>query len=537
MCKKILRILSLALALLLVVTAVAPASVSAAATKADEIKQQIKATYRKACSYYGRDTFDGYCGALVNAELYLLGINSYVEHYDGRDQYDGYCRKTTTSGGYGVKAYPASAYSMREALNHITANGTKDAYNILLGIDKTKSTLGQRYGHACVIHAILDGKVYLMESYDVKFRGKTYPEGTPIVFTIDEFCEYYAYSTVKYDGIIHFGLKTYDVQCDRYPASFMAAVHTAGKIMSQPCESYVHGSSKVVGSLIAGTTVEVKGLYLNTEGEYWYQVNGGYVPAETLQAQQFLFDDVQVTGATAPAVLRQGRAYHVKGSISTKANSIYTVRAQIYNMDGETPLQILNTAMVVQAKSYDLEDSVISKKLTFRKLPVGSYRYELAAVVGNYYVENGQLQTYWNTVNLWSSDFQVTEEKTGSDTVMFDPCGGEVALNQTAVAVGSAIGSLPTAQREGYVFLGWFTDSVGGERVTEEFVPDDSTTLYAQWSSIEELQNYWQEYGDSWYFYSDGMTTMGCVEIGGTLYYFSSVDPVGQSWTMWTAAA
>jgi hypothetical protein len=30
---------------------------------------------------------------------------------------------------------------------------------------------------------------------------------------------------------------------------------------------------------------------------------------------------------------------------------------------------------------------------------------------------------------------------------------------------------------------------------------------------------------------------MGCIEVEGTLYYFSLVDPLGQSWMMWTAAA
>jgi hypothetical protein len=131
MYKKILRILSLTLALLLVISVAVPAPATAAATTADEIKQQIKTTYKRAKSYYGRNSFDGYCGAFVTAELYLMGITATPVGFDGKDAYNAFHRQSVTSGGYGVKAYPAKAYSLRSALNEITKNGTQNAYNIL----------------------------------------------------------------------------------------------------------------------------------------------------------------------------------------------------------------------------------------------------------------------------------------------------------------------------------------------------------------------------------------------------------------------
>jgi len=42
--------------------------------------------------------------------------------------------------------------------------------------------------------------------------------------------------------------------------------------------------------------------------------------------------------------------------------------------------------------------------------------------------------------------------------------------------------------------------------------------------------------GQCLYFHCDGLTTTGCVEIDGALYYFTSVDAAGQSWTLWTVA-
>ena len=46
------------------------------------------------------------------------------------------------------------------------------------------------------------------------------------------------------------------------------------------------------------------------------------------------------------------------------------------------------------------------------------------------------------------------------------------------------MGNLPVAVREGYVFIGWWTDREGGERVaTNTVVTADMTTLYAHWGN------------------------------------------------------
>ena len=134
-----------------------------------------------------------------------------------------------------------------------------------------------------------------------------------------------------------------------------------------------------------------------------------------------------------------------------------------------------------------------------------------------------------------SADFQVVEGTTKSDTISFDANGGVAALDQTAVTVGDSVGTLPSAQRLGYVFLGWFTRPEGGQRIDMDYVPDGDITLYAQWISEEELQENWKNSGECWSLYSDGLTTMGCIQVNGMLYYFNSVDSLGQNWTLWAA--
>lgn len=537
--KRNLRRLSLILAVVLLLGPVMSAPVSAAPSTAEQIKQQISATYKKAKAYYGWDSFHGYCGALVNAQLYLMGITDTVMGVDGRDAYDTFKRLSVSSGGFGVKAYPAGMYTLKSALDAITKNGTEDAYNILVGFEKTPSVLGRRYGHAVVIHAILDGTVYFVESYNVTLNGVYHQEGTPLTASIEEFAVYYAGTTTQFDGVIHFGLKTYADSCTEYSSNATGTVVAEGSVWSQPCEETVNATSQVMGQLAVGEQVNITGLYLNTENQYWYELNGGeggYVPVEMLNIVQLRYEDVVLSNPTAPTVLTLGRSFSVKGAVTAQSNSIYSIRARVYRPEADQMVQVINTSDTVEGRAYDLLRSKISAGLTFRMLEAGQYRYELAAIVANYYVEGGKLMTGWNTIILWSSDFLVVEDKTTVHTVTFDACGGTTALNQSVVPDGMNVGELGVAQRPGHVFLGWFTEAEGGQRVTADFVPEGNMTLYARWVSQDQLRNEWLAGGNCWYLYSDGVSTLICMELEGALYYFSAMEPMCQSWMVWTDA-
>lgn len=534
--KKCLRILCLALAFVLLISSVMPVSTVEAVSVRD-LEQRMIRLYRQAKDYYGWDSFDGYCGTFVNVQLYLMGINTAVVSGNGNQQYDNYCNRSYTTGGYRIRAYSAKKYTLKEALNAVSSNGTKDVYNILVGFQATSSTLGKRYGHACVIQGIVDGRLHFMESYDMKIGGTRHAEGAPISCTIDEFVNYYAKSAV-FEGIILFGQKSYAEQCRIYPSNLTVTAQNGAVIRTEPCDARTDSRSETVRRPASGEELRVTGLYLNTAGEYWYQLDDGdgYIRAGQANLKELLFDDITVDNPSVPAVLRQGKSFKVKGSVLAEYNDIYTLRAQVYRLDGTVPTQVINAVDSVQNKSYALKDSGISKNLTFKSLELGHYRYDLAAIVGNHYVAAGQLQIGWDTVALWSSDFQVLENSTGYDVVSFDPMGGTADLDQMAVITGAALGTLPVVKRPGYVFLGWYTEPKGGDPVNAQWVSDGDITLYARWIDEETLYESWQQQGDCVYFYSDGTTTMGCFEMDGVLYYFSSMGTIGQNWTMWTAA-
>ena len=73
------------------------------------------------------------------------------------------------------------------------------------------------------------------------------------------------------------------------------------------------------------------------------------------------------------------------------------------------------------------------------------------------------------------------QEQTAQEyTVTFNANGGSVSTTSTTTKDGK-LESLPTPTRGGYDFLGWYTEKDGGEKVTNNTVFTNDTTIYAHW--------------------------------------------------------
>ncbi len=70
-------------------------------------------------------------------------------------------------------------------------------------------------------------------------------------------------------------------------------------------------------------------------------------------------------------------------------------------------------------------------------------------------------------------------------TVIFDACEGSVSPAQSSLLYDSYYGNLPTPQRYGHVFLGWFTEMEGGTQVKSNTLLKTASehTLYAHWKA------------------------------------------------------
>ncbi len=70
------------------------------------------------------------------------------------------------------------------------------------------------------------------------------------------------------------------------------------------------------------------------------------------------------------------------------------------------------------------------------------------------------------------------------NTVIFESNGGTLIPTQNDILTGTVI-ELPTPNRDGYQFEGWYLDENGmGEFIWSKLYVDDSITLYAKWKSL-----------------------------------------------------
>ena len=69
----------------------------------------------------------------------------------------------------------------------------------------------------------------------------------------------------------------------------------------------------------------------------------------------------------------------------------------------------------------------------------------------------------------------------------FNPNGGSVDITSKELTFGAEYGELPVATRDGYTFLGWFSDAAGGEQIIADTIVTINyvENLFAHWSDVE----------------------------------------------------
>lgn len=109
----------------------------------------------------------------------------------------------------------------------------------------------------------------------------------------------------------------------------------------------------------------------------------------------------------------------------------------------------------------------------------------------NYYSEASDFPAKTYTVVKGSPAFKfITKKYSGSKIIVkktnkvvawFDTCTSVSDPAAKVVKKGAKYGKLPTVQRKGYRFLGWYTKKTGGKQVTAKKKAKKNQTLYAHW--------------------------------------------------------
>ena len=390
------------LVLFAIVIGLFPLGVSAQSERG-RILEQIRSMYSRVQRTTGQRDLSKLCGTKVGYELYYLGITSSPLILDGRDQFDAYKDKEFTSGGHRVQAYSAYEYSLREALYAVTNGGTKDVYNILIGFNWTNSTAGRRYGHAVVIHAILDGVMYFSEGFNTAHDNGV---GTPSVCTIDAFtADYGRWSS--FEGLVWFGRKNYTDTSEEYSCNAFVQATKQTDIRDVPSTM----QSVALRTVKRGERLEATGLFKNQNNELYYSIEDsgstGYVLAEDVKLLSVRYDDVQLQEATYPQLVKPGENFIVNGILRSTHNEVYNVKVRIVD---EMGVERDNLLIPVEGRYKNLEDTAISREIDFQHLYLGNYTLEVSAEVRNHYIRNGEIITDTQHCMLMQKTFTVGYE-------------------------------------------------------------------------------------------------------------------------------
>lgn len=506
------RMVALLLCFVLLFAALPGTADAARITREEALVQEIQRIYTRCLELSGKESFHGFCGLLTSMQLWQMGINtSLFATHNGRQQYDIYAAMGKTSGGYHVEAYPATDYTLEKALNIITRNGTVDAQNILIGFESTNTEAGSEYGHACVIHAILDGRVYYVENFSTPYGG---PEGTVNSCTIGEFARYYEGWTVL-DGVIHFGNETYADHCQSFETDIFIRTRFASTLRSEPC-LLTENSCTRLRSLMAGELLHATAVMKNDRGEFYYCVEDGnrvgYVTANAVSVFALNEEALKADGIELPAAIQPGDKVTLTGKVSAYCSDVSALRVQVLDSDAQP---VLEGQLEVSGGRTQLQ--LLQEQLDFTQLPQGSYTVHVYATAASVVVRGTGLVTQQVEQLVYSQSLavgdvpqgrQVTEaaEETPKNGWFYEngtwyyyrfqkPCTGWITY----------LGVEYYLNADGSVTTGW-AEVEGWNRYFS-----DTGAMCIGWLDVPEGIRYWLP---------DGTEALGLQQIDGKLYYF-----------------
>lgn len=475
------------------------------------LRKQITRTFWRVLNATGKDSLSGYCGAMTAWQLYFLGIDAYINMYNGNDEYDAYRCLEVTTGGYAVQIFDAHQYSLKQALYTITQGGTQDAYNVLIGFEKTNTANGSIYGHALVIHAIVDNMVYFVEGFHTELGGAA---GTPIVCTIDEFVSMYDYWT-EFEGAVVFGTKSYGDFCKKYPAALVVEATEDTVLYSLPATTaMMDQESRICRTVLANERLKVCGMYRNTLGEDFYQVDNdgekAYIKAQSTRALFVHVDTVFGKDLVIPEKLQPGQSLALGGEVFIQEGTLTGLTLRVTDSQG----QVVQEHKI---SGYGNMIPVPADEVDFSKLEEDAYTYELLAGVKSYYVTEDGHKTMEETATVYSGTFTVGNGQVQDE----NETGGSLVLNGWIHDQNTWF-----FYKDGVAQVGWICYN-GVDYYLQE---DGSITI--GWKNINGFDRYFSNTGamrigwleteaGTYFMLSNGVAAKGLRTIDGKTYYFA----------------
>lgn len=503
-------VLCIALLLLMI-----PGQVSAQSLNSHEaVKQEVSRIYAKCLATAGKESFAGLCGLMTSHQLWHLGVNRELTGtYNGNQQYDAYANVSVTSGGYHVTAYPAEVFTLDQALAAITRNGTQDADRILVGFHSTNTEAGSVYGHALVIHTIMDGIVYYVENYHTSLAG---PEGNVIACSIDQFVRFYEDWTVL-EGVIHFGNRRYADSCQSFGTDLYVRTRFGSTLRSQP-SLIGENDCERIRTLAAGEMLHATAVYTSKRGEMYYYIDeghySGYVTAKAVRVSRLNPEALTVRDALLPEVMKPGEDPEICGVATAADCSISAMSAIVTDEAGQT---LLEAQLDTTGSSCNF--STLNEQLDLSGLQEGSYTISLYATAACVTARNNALVTIYSRQLL----------KTGALQVGTAPLSRRIApeAEEREIPNGWSVkDGIWYYYKHGRPCTGWLT------YLGVEYYLNDDGSVTTGWAEFDGFRRYFSPTGavcTGWvtapdgihYWLTDGTEATGKQVIAGKTYFFT----------------
>lgn len=507
------RALAMLICVMLLLTAI-PGSVFAedlGLSRQAAVIQEVRRIYTKCLETAQLESFAGYCGLMTSHQLWHLGINRDLGGtYNGNQQFDAYANSGSTSGGYHITAYPAQEYTLDQALAAITRNGTRDADNILVGFESTNTEAGSVYGHALVIHTIMDGVVYYVENYYTSLAGE---EGNVIACSIDQFVKFYEDWTVL-DGVIHFGDRRYSDSCQSFATDLFVRTRFGSTLRSEPC-LVGENECERLRTIATGEMLHATAVYMNTRGELYYRIDegrySGYVAANAVSISRLNGEAMALKNAELPAALTPGQKIEIAGTVVAENSGISNMAAVITDGSGQV---VREARMDTVGCTCDLD----KLNAQLEALEEGSYTLEIYATAACVSVKGTGLVTLYSEQKLLRQDLTVGEGVQQRRTA--EP---EIRQERDGWFIEDGIWHY---YKYGKPCTGWVT------YLGVDYYLNKDGSVTTGWAEIDGWNRYFTATGamcTGWltaddgvhYWLPDGTEAEGLQEIKGKLYYFT----------------
>lgn len=184
----------------------------------------------------------------------------------------------------------------------------------------------------------------------------------------------------------------YTSDCTFYPSHCQFKTTKSTPINSEPCAAGSNDST-TLQTASSGTTFTSTGMYKNTSGNLWYQVqlsNGktGYINGGHTSYVKDLTTDITISDYDTPNGHVAGNKFSVTGNIASQYNRIDTVAVWIHKGFGTSGGTVTGGKATVSGKSYNLLGSTIDYNTSFGSVGVGNYTYAISITYTNYYAKS-----------------------------------------------------------------------------------------------------------------------------------------------------